>query len=242
MEIPEQFNLNLTKDQKIRLVPFFATCLVYYVLYMPLWGYPPETLGSAFFKLLPIVSLCFYVISAAMDFKGMPTKDDLIPEDNLSRHFLFALIFSGIGDVCLVWRTLLFIPGLLFFAVAQFLYFQGFEGTSGKSKTLSFFILLGLDVFLFIQSGISSYILTGLVGMYVSLIFAVAWRATARYEAEESKAAMIGCVGALLFVFSDFVIAFDKWCFTVPFAGSIVMSSYFGAQVCLALSTTKNLN
>lgn len=242
MEIPEQFSFHLSREQKMHLVPFFATWLIYYVLYMPFWGYPPETLGSAFFKILPVISLCFYVISASNDFKGLPKTRDWIPRDDRAKHFLFALLFSCIGDAFLVWRELLFVPGLLFFAFAQGLYFMGLEGSSNKSRTRELFILAGLDIFLFIQSGISSYILSLLVGMYITLIFAVGWRATARYESEGSKAGFAGCVGALLFIFSDFIIAIDKWCFTVPFAPSVIMTSYYLAQLLLSLSTTQDLH
>lgn len=242
MDIPERFSISLTRDQKLHLVPFFATWLIYFVLYMPLWGYPPETIGSAFFKVLPIFSLCYYVISAAVDFKGLPTKDNLTLEDDRARHFLFALLFSSLGDACLVWRVVLFVPGLLAFSVAQALYFKGLVGSSGKSRTKDLFFLLGLDIFLIIQSGISSYVLTFFVGMYMVLIFSVAWRATALYESEGSKAALVGCVGALVFVFSDLVIAMDKWCFPVPFAASIIQATYYLAQFCFALSTTKDLN
>lgn len=209
---------------------------------MPFWGYPPETLGSVFFKILPIISLCYYVISVANDFKTLPKTDNLIPDDHRARHFLFALLFSSAGDACLVWREIMFIPGLLFFAVAQVMYFVGLDGNSNKSRTKDLFILLGLDIYLIIQSGINSYILSCLVGMYIALMFSVAWRATARYEFEGSKAALAGCAGALLFIFSDFIIAVDKWCFTVPFAPSMIMSSYYIAQCLLSLSITKELH
>ncbi|XP_053397172.1 lysoplasmalogenase-like protein TMEM86A [Mercenaria mercenaria] len=242
MEIPEQFSINLSREQKMHLVPFFATWLIYFVLYMPFWGYPPETLGSVFFKVLPIISLCYYVISTSNGFKGFPKKDELIPDDDRARHFLFALLFSAVGDACLVWRELLFVPGLLSFAIAQTLYCKGLNGASEKSRTKDLFFLLGLDIFLIIQSGISSYVLSALVGMYIALIFAVAWRATARYELEGSKAAFAGCAGALIFIFSDFIIAVDKWCFHVPFAPSMIMSSYYIAQLFLSLSTSKDLH
>lgn len=242
MEIPEQYSITLSRDQKLHLVPFFATWLIYFVLYMPVWGYPAETLGSVFFKILPVLSLCFFVISAANNFKGLPKKDNIIPEDHRARHFLFALIFSALGDACLVWREVLFVPGLLLFAVAQILYFKGLDGSATKSRTKELFILLGLDIYLIIQSGIDSYVLSALVGMYCALIFAVAWRATARYESEGSKAALTGCAGALVFTISDFLIAVDKWGFSVPFAPSMIMSSYYIAQLLLSLSTCKELN
>ncbi|KAL4238397.1 Lysoplasmalogenase-like protein tmem86a [Mactra antiquata] len=241
-DLLEKFTVNLSQAQKYHLVPFCATCLVYFTLYMPFWGYPPETLGSVFFKILPIFSLYFYVTCASKEFKGSITKkEDLIPKENRSGYFQMALLFSSLGDACLVWRKLLFVPGLLSFAVAQGMYFKGLEEDAKASRTKTLFILLGLSVFMFLKDGIDSYILTVLVGLYLTLIFAMGWRATARYEAEESKAAFLGCIGALLFIFSDFIIAVDKWCFMVPCASFLIMTSYYVAQLCLALSTTKDL-
>ena len=244
MDIQEFFMTTFSKEQKIRLVPFFSTWLLYYILYMPIWGNPSETLGAVFFKILPIASLAFYIISSAKKTPGFPTKDDLIPDDSRARYFLFALAASALGDACLVWRETLFIPGLLAFAIGHVFYFIGLEddaNTSKTSRTRNIFILAALDVFLFIQPGINSYVLTVLVAMYIALIFSVGWRATARYEAEGTRAAFCGCLGAVLFIASDFLIATDKWNFTVPFGPSMIMSTYYGAQLGLAVSTTRDL-
>ncbi|KAH3852072.1 lysoplasmalogenase-like protein TMEM86A [Dreissena polymorpha] len=239
--IPEDLKVSLTRDQTIRLVPFFATWLMYYLLYMPITGYPPETLGSVFFKLLPMAGLVFYIISASLDFKGFPTAKTWIPKDHRQRNFLFGMMASAVGDACLVWRNTLFIPGLLAFAVGHVFYFVGLEQCGKNSRTRELFILLGIDVFLFFQPAFNSYVMTALVALYVSLIFSMAWRATAWYESDGSKSSMAGCAGALLFVLSDGLIAIDKWYVPLPFVGSMVMSTYFGAQLCLAVSTTRDL-
>lgn len=242
MELSEQLTIHFTKKQLLHLAPFCATWITYYILYLPLFGgYPVETIGSAFFKILPILSLCFYVISASRDFNGLPSMDNLLPEDNRSRFMCLGLLVSCLGDICLVWREFLFIPGLLFFAIAQIMYLYAFQEGTEKSRTKSVFAMLGMSVYLCISSGISNFLVSGLVLIYMILIFTLAWRATARYETEGNKAAMAGCFGALLFLFSDFIIAVDKWCFSVPFAICIIMTSYYGGQLGLALSTTKDL-
>ena len=239
--LPRFLMPQLTGEQKKRLIPFFASWLTFYILYMPISGHPPQTLGAAFFKLLPVASLAFYVLSASIDFKGLPSKNTLVPEDDRVWNFLFALSASAVGDVLLVWRHAMFIPGLLAFAVAQGFYLHGMAGLGKSSRTRGLFLLLGIDVFLFLQPLIDSYILSVFVALYCVLIFTMTWRATAWYETEGSKPSLLACVGALLFIGSDFLIALDKWVFTLPFSGSLIMSTYFGAQLCLAISTTNNL-
>lgn len=244
MDLSEQLNsITLSRDQKMKLLPFCVTLFVYFFLYVPLTGYPVETLGSVFFKILPIWSLALYV---SLTSNNLPLKipkkfEELIPEDNMARHFFFALLVSSLGDACLVARKTLFLPGVLFFAIAQLLYLNGLDMKFRESKSKSFFVLLGMNTYLCVQGGIESYIMKVVVCIYLVLIFSVGWRATARYEAERSKAALLGAIGGLVFMLSDFLIAVDKWNFPVPCVGFLVMSTYYSAQFGLALSTTKDL-
>ena len=242
MELPEQLRFTLSRDQKMRLVPFCVTLVTYFILYVPMTGYPAETFGSVFFKVLPIWSLALYICFTSNNLPmKVPTKEELIPEDRRARHFVFALLLSSIGDACLVFRHTLFIPGVLFFGAAQLLYINGLEMEVKGSKVGQLFVLLGIDTYLCVQSGIDSYLMKILVGIYLILVFIVGYRATVRYEAERTKAALLGSIGGLIFMFSDFVIAVDKWNFPVPFSGFIVMSTYYAAQFGLAMSTTKDL-
>lgn len=242
MELPEQLNITLSRDQKMRLLPFFVTLALYFILYVPITGYPIETVGSVFFKVLPIFSLALYISFTSNNLPlGIPKNEDLIPEDNRARHFFFALLVSSLGDACLVARNTLFLPGVLFFAIAQLLYLNGLDMNFKDSKSGSFFVLLGLNTYLCVQTGIGSYFMKIVVGIYLILIFSVGWRATARYEAERSKAALVGSIGALIFMLSDFLIALDKWNCSLPCVGFLVMSTYYAAQFGLALSTTKDL-
>lgn len=144
MDIQQIFMSTFSKDQKIRLVPFFSTWLLYYILYMPIWGYPSESLDAVFFKVLPIASLAYYIIASAKTTPGLPTKDDLLPEDDRARNFLLALAFSSLGDACLVWRETLFIPGLFMFAIGHVFYFIGLGEETKMSKTRGIFILAAL--------------------------------------------------------------------------------------------------
>lgn len=243
-DILEQLrSITLSRDQKTKLLPFCVTLAVYFLLYVPLTGYPVETLGSVFFKVLPIFSLALYIsyTSNNLPLRLPKTFNELIPEDERARHFFFALLVSSLGDACLVARKTLFMPGVFFFAVAQILYLNGLHMNFKDSKSRVFFVLLGLNTYLCVQTGIDSYVMKLVVGVYLVLIFSVGWRATARFEAEGSNAALVGAIGAVTFMLSDFLIAVDKWNMQLPCVGFLVMSTYYGAQFGLALSTTKDM-
>lgn len=242
MDLSEHLTITLSRDQKMKLLPFCVTLVIYFILYVPLTGYPVETFSSVFFKVLPIWSLALYISFTSNNLPlGIPRKEDLIPEDKRARHFFFALLVSSVGDACLVARTTLFLPGVLFFAIAQVLYLNGLDMDFKGSKTRFLFVLLGMCTYLCVQPGIESYLMKIIVGLYLCLLFTVGWRATARYEAERSKAALAGSVGALIFMLSDFLIAVEKWNFSIPCPGFLVMSTYYAAQFGHALSTTKDI-
>ena len=242
MELPEHLSITLSRDQKMKLLPFCATLVIYFILYVPLSGYPAETLGSVFFKVLPIWSLALYVCFTSNNLPlKIPTVAELIPEDRRARHFVFGLLVSSIGDACLVFRHTLFLAGVFFFAIAQILYTIGLDEDYKGSKFGQLFVLLGMNTYLCVQGGIDSYLMKFMVGIYLILVFTLGYRATARYETERTKAALLGSIGGLVFIFSDFMIAVDKWIFSVPCAGFIVMSTYYTAQFGLAMSTTKDL-
>ena len=56
---------------------------------------------------------------------------------------------------------------------------------------------------------------------------------------EGSSSSRWGLAGSLLFLLSDFIIALDKWRLSLPLAELVVMTTYYAAQLCLAISTTR---
>lgn len=86
---------------------------------------------------------------------------------------------------------------------------------------------------------ITSYvvgILHLLVPLYILLIFTMAWRAGARVGKLSSWTKQCSCAGALLFCISDFTIAVNKFSHPVPYSHTIIMSTYYAAQMLIALS------
>lgn len=75
-----------------------------------------------------------------------------------------------------------------------------------------------------------------LVPLYIMLIFTMAWRAGARVGKLSSWTKQCSCAGALLFCISDFTIAVNKFTHPVPYSHTIIMSTYYAAQMLIALS------
>lgn len=153
------------------------------------------------------------------------------------KFIIFGLLTSSLGDAFLVARTTLFIPGMLSFAVAHLFYILAFEPSSRPSRLRTLYILGAVAIGITLLESIDNVIMSALVMLYLTLIFIMSWRATNTYERLQTFPAFAACVGSLLFLMSDLIIAVDKWKFSVPFAEFFVMILYYSAQFFLALST-----
>lgn len=159
-------------------------------------------------------------------------------ESNIYTHLILAgLVFSLLGDVFLMLPKDRFVPGLISFLVAHILYsiafWQQFEGPMvwwlpsliGAASVIIFLLLLPNLGTLLIP-----------VGLYIAVIAQMAWGAGEFWMNAQSQAAAHAFGGALLFMVSDTVLAFDR--FKGPFRTSVllIMSTYFCAQGLITLS------
>ncbi|OWF53381.1 lysoplasmalogenase-like protein TMEM86A [Mizuhopecten yessoensis] len=233
----DSFREELIRRMKnTRLFPFYGFVTVYYLAYLPFWDYPPVTFSAAFFKALPIWSLAFFVRQTA----GVQ-QPDIFPKEYYSKFVMLGLLISSIGDAFLVSRPTLFIPGMLAFMVAHVCYLLAFGPSEvPDSRIKSIFALAGVASFLYIADAIDSCVMQLILLCYFAVIFTVGWRAEARYERNQTYSALFGSIGMFFFMFSDFIIAIAKWKFYVPFAEFIVLSCYYVAQFCIAISTEVN--
>ncbi|XP_023226973.1 lysoplasmalogenase-like protein TMEM86A isoform X1 [Centruroides sculpturatus] len=108
-----QYRGNLLKSVGPKLVPFFKTVAVYFVLAIP--GDNPSWF-ACLIKCLPVGWLCIFVILHGMS---------LDEKHTYSRRILTGLIFSCFGDLLLIWPCY-FIWGMLSFAIAHVLYILAF--------------------------------------------------------------------------------------------------------------------
>jgi len=229
----EKFKRDLLQRLKnSQLYPFYGSVVLYFVLYQPFWDYPPVTFFAAVCKVLPILSLAFFVRQTSD-----VASSEIFPTLDYNKFIMVGLLISSIGDAFLVARSSLFVPGMLAFSVAHCSYLYAMENGSSTGGTKTLFSLGAIASFLFIADGIDSYILKFLVLIYTGLLFSVGWKAMCRYEHLKSFSSQLASIGLLLFMFSDFIIATDRWKVHVPFTELITMTTYYMAQLFIAIST-----
>lgn len=223
--------VTVVKSEGPKLVPFFKATCVYFVLWLP--SSSPSWV-SALIKCLPIFCLWLFLLAHGVRF--------LLAHPSASLIFV-GLVFSAVGDAFLIWQDHgYFEHGLLMFAVAHILYAAAFGMRPLALRTgLVIGVLSGL-CYALLYPGLSGAF-TYLVGVYVALISFMGWRAMAGLRlvgAAWRWTELAAGGGALLFILSDLTIALNKFCFPVPYSRALIMSTYYAAQMLIALSAVES--
>lgn len=231
-----QYRLDRTEVVKSigpKLVPFLKAVCVYFVAWLPESEKP--TVFAAILKILPILCLCGFV-----GLQGI----SLEKEHNYSRHILLGLIFSGIGDVCLVWKNMYFIHGMIAFGIAHILYIRafGFQPFQPRNLPLLLFCFFpGLFVYYICYPGLQGKLVIAVL-IYGIVITGMLWRAITcvQNQIEENGLCrwtrMSACFGAVMFYISDNIIALNKFCFPIPWSRALIMTTYYAGQMGIAVS------
>ncbi|XP_067270014.1 lysoplasmalogenase [Pseudorasbora parva] len=209
------------------LLPFFASCTIYFYLWIP--DSAPSLLAAGI-KAAPILSLILLVFSY-----------------NGGRSLMGVaggLLLSACGDCCLIWPEL-FIHGMGCFSLAHLLYSVTFLSSRYSATSLSFssFILYlplwligsGLYVYLvpFLRLDPEADILVPAIGGYVLLIVIMATLAV------RTRRPLI-LLGSLVFMASDLTIALTKFnVVDIENEKQIIMTTYYLAQLMIALGDVK---
>lgn len=219
------------KSEGPKLMPFFKATCVYFVLWLP--SSSPSWV-SALIKCLPIFCLWLFLLAHGLGF--------LLAHPSATR-ILVGLVFSALGDAFLIWQDQgYFVHGLLMFAVTHVLYASAFGMRPLALRTgLVMAVLSGL-CYAILYPGLSGAF-TYLVGVYVALVSFMGWRAMAGLRlmgAAWRWTELAAGSGALLFIVSDLTIALNKFCFPVPYSRALIMSTYYAAQMLIALSAVES--
>ena len=175
------------------------------------------------FKLIPMV----LIIIMALLTKAPQTK-------TYYTLISIGLVFCAIGDYTIQW----FIVGLSFFLIGHLFYIAAFLSTNVQEcpkSLLAVLVLYGAVMATIIAGGLwqdGDIILACAVVAYISVILTMGWTAWRT----KSNFAMIG---AILFIISDSVLALNKFTVEIPAASEIIMITYYGAQILLALSISQ---
>ncbi len=150
-----------------------------------------------------------------------------------------ALSFSLLGDVLLMLPRDLFVPGLGAFLAAHLSYVAAFNVPRPTASRLAIAFLLvaaaTVSVFLRLRRGMAHRGASGFavpVAIYAAAIGAMAASALATAGAPGWSAARsaLAIVGALLFMFSDALIGWNRFVRPLPWAPVTIMVTYHLAQ------------
>ena len=153
-----------------------------------------------------------------------------------SLAILAALTASLFGDVFLLFESK-FILGLVSFLIAHIFYIKAFYSGFSRFGLLFFALPLLFYAGLMLRllwPGLAKLKLPVLI--YISAILLMAYQAAEAYHRSHGLSALLALAGALLFSFSDSVLALNK--FRKPFktAQLLILSSYYLAQWLISLS------
>lgn len=173
--------------------------------------------------------------------------------NNRSTLFLVALFFCWVGDVLLMFQSsheLFFMGGLGAFLTGHVLYILTYqqhrssegEGLLGPQRIrFSLPIILagtGLVVILYpVLGGLKIPVM-----IYALVITVMTLQALFRFGFTTTSSFVTVFIGAILFMISDSVLAFNKFVGAVPAAGAIIMLTYCVAQFMIVQGILNHAN
>ena len=156
---------------------------------------------------------------------------------------IVGLSFCLAGDVLLMLPSDRFVAGLASFLVGHLAYTVAFTADSGFSFSLRSLLplaLYGAAIYTLLAPNLGKMRLPVLA--YVSVILIMGWQGWERWNGVGASGDLLAFLGALLFIFSDSVLALDRFRAKFKSARFLSLSSYFCAQWLIAFSLQQNLH
>lgn len=167
---------------------------------------------------------------------------------NKTKHLtLLALVFCVTGDILLTFVNKsenYFILGLIAFLIGHLFYIFVFSRKIALKnlQSLFTFVLVSycIGYFMILKPHLDSLLLPVLVYMIVILLMAIS--AYLRKQQVTSKSFNLVLIGALLFVISDSLLAFNKFHKTFEYASFLIMLTYSFAQYFIVFGLLEQKN
>jgi uncharacterized membrane protein YhhN len=150
---------------------------------------------------------------------------------------LVGLVCSLAGDVSLMFPDRWFKAGLVSFLAAHVFYILAFKPGPGRPVSIGLlvpFMVFGLLMFRLLAPSLGGLKLP--VFIYIAAISVMAWLAAFRFVYAGGTKPLLAFVGAVLFLVSDSVLAYDRFAKKIGPAQIIILGTYFPAQLLIALS------
>ena len=142
-----------------------------------------------------------------------------------------------------------FVVGLVMFLIAHVCYIVAFAKNASQKKfttSLQFkiaialpFIILSGSVFFILKSSLGALLIP--VTIYISVITAMGIFAALRYKKVSPVSFNFILIGAIFFMLSDTLLAFNKFMNPLPLAGFLIMSTYIAAQYLITEGSIEQL-
>ena len=182
---------------------------------------PAEPVGTKiFFKLIPMLLIILY---ALLQPAGTPK--------NYKTLIVTGLFICMLADGLIYW----FIIGLITFLIGHIWYIFAFRKIKAKSIpkwAAALLLTYGLIMVIWLAGTLwrdGDTVLAVAVVLYIAVILTMGWNAIQT----SNKFAIIG---AISFIFSDSILAINKFIIEVPYSHALIMISYYGAQFLFAYS------
>ncbi|XP_036590487.1 lysoplasmalogenase-like [Trichosurus vulpecula] len=198
-----------------RLVPFFASCALYFLVWLPS---EEPSWTSALAKCLPILCLAIFVRNTA-------------PAGPYGQFIWLGLLCSILGDIVVTWPHR-FLFGLSAFALARLLYLRALGWHPIRETFLESVAVVFLLYFGLLHSHLPSYLILP-VAVYEAILALMLWRALVRGR--------FAALGGLLSSTSDAIQAWHTFVRPLPSARLIIRGTYYASQALLALSTMEGM-
>ncbi|XP_043229193.1 lysoplasmalogenase-like protein TMEM86A [Amphibalanus amphitrite] len=207
-----------------KLVPFFKTAAVYFVLFIP--EDRPSWLALVI-KCLPVLSLLIFVL-----LHGMSLGDEYA----YARRIMLGLSCCMLGDALLVFPGF-FLEGMAAFAAGHLFYISAFGFKPVNPYAGAVLYSLGAAALYLLMPGAEGVFVVGLP-VYAGALITMVWRAIARVRLLEdfwTWTKLCSCIGGICFVISDTFIGFHVF-YGAPYIQAAVMVLYYAGQLGIALS------
>jgi uncharacterized membrane protein YhhN len=153
------------------------------------------------------------------------------------------LLFSFVGDIFLLWPSLYFIHGLAAFLLTHIAYLIAFTRDARFPARVWIWIL-----YLAIAATLYAFLYPNLpvplklpVALYATLLSSMAAQAMGRFLAVKTKAGQSAAIGAVFFMLSDFLLAFNRFHTLILLAPILILILYYLGQWLIASSTRARL-
>ncbi len=183
------------------------------------------------------------IVFVLMVWLFMATRLSTLFHKNIFR----GLVFAWAGDVLLMLQqkqSLFFIFGLIAFLICHLFYIRAFvfdfRLKPGKKNPLLIwaiiiFVLCSIALFIYLQPHLGTMQIPVLI--YTIIISIMAIMSVSRFGRVNIISFAMVCCGAVLFLFSDSMLACNRFVQPLPGAGMIIMASYMLAQYFIVLGS-----